>query len=339
MSYGQMVVEIGDRSEIVNDIGEIELTSALQRLGRVEPPQACFTVGHGERSIDDHLAEGFSRFGLELRQLGYDTTTLALGADGGRERLGGCSVVVVGGPRVLFDEAELALLQQFATDEGRLVVFADAGADDDVTGQLNALVEPWGLSLGDGVVEDRSSLIGDPGAVVAFAYPSQSPVTRELKLDRIPVLLVGSRPIESTLLGPEAASQAWLVPLVQSSTRSSIGDIDGPFVLGALTDWSRVENASSNPTIARTRIGLVGTVELAANQFIDRFGNLTFATGLVSWVAIEDDVIAASRDPAGVRKLPLVEDDRSRIIRRAVVYPSLGCGAGFLLMWRRARRG
>jgi hypothetical protein len=164
-------------------------------------------------------------------------------------------------------------------------------------------------------------------------------VTQQLKLDRIPVLLVGARPIESTLLGPEAASQAWLVPLVQSSTRSSVSDVDGPFVLGALTDWSRVENADANPTIARTRIGLVGTVEMAANQFIDRFGNLTFATGLVSWVAIQDDVIAAMRDPAGVRKLPLVEDDRSRVVRRAVVYPSLATSAGFVVMWRRARRG
>lgn len=338
-AYGQMVVEIGEHSEIIDDIGEVELTSALQRVARIEPPRACFTVGHGERSIDDQLAQGFSRFGLELRQLGYDTMTLALGAEGGSERLAGCAVVVVGGPRVLLDEPELALLQRFATDEGRLIVFAEAGAGDDVTAQLNALVEPWGLNVGDGIVEDRSSLIGDPGAVVAFSYPSGSPVTEQLQLDRIPVLLVGSRPLDSTLLGPEAASQAWLVPLVQSSSRSSVGDVDGPFVLGALTDWSRVENSDANPTIARTRIGLVGTAEIAANQFIDRFGNLAFATGLVSWVAIEDDVIAAMRDPAGVRKLPLVEDDRSRIIRRAVVYPSLATSAGFIVMWLRARRG
>ena len=152
--------------------------------------------------------------------------------------------------------------------------------------------------------------------------------------------MVSPRPIESTLLGPEAAAQAWLVPLVQSSTRSELDeDQPGPFVLSALTDWSEVENASSNPTIARTRIGVVGTVDLAANQFLDRFGNLTFATGLVSWVAIEDDIIAAARDPVGIHRLALVEDDRARLVRRAVVYPSVAGAVGFGIMLLRLRRG
>lgn len=342
--YGQMVVTSGQRREIVEDIGEVELTSALQRVGRVEPPRACFTVGHGERSIEDHLAAGASRFGVELRQLGYDTMTLALGAEGGRELLGGCAVVIVAGPRTRLEDAELEMLADFATDEGRLVVFVDPGAPDGVTAQLNELVEPWGLRVGEGRVEDRSSLIGDRGAVVAFSFPSASPVTAGLRADRIPVLLVNPRPLESTLLGPEAADQAWLVPLVQSSSHSELVDAGedeypGPYVLGALTDWSRVERADSNPTIARTRIGLVGTVDLASNQFIDRFGNLTFATGLVSWVAIEDDVIAAARDPVGVRKLALVEDDRARVVRRSVVYPALLGAFGFVATWRRMRRG
>jgi ABC-2 type transport system permease protein len=337
--YGQMVVGVGDRREVIDDIGEVELTSALQRVGRIEPPRACFTVGHGERSVDDRSADGFSRFALELRQLGYDTATLALGAAGGQDRLDSCAVVIVGGPRARFEELELSMLQEFAAAEGRLVVFADPLARDDITGQLNELVERWGLSIGDGLVEDRSSLIDDPGSVVAFSYPSDSPVTKGLRAQRIPVLLVSSRPIESTLLGPEAASRAWLVPLVESSSRGDDGRREGRFVLAALTDWSRVENSSGDPAIARTRIGVVGTAELGANQFIDRFGNLTFATGLVSWVAIEDDIIAAARDPVGVTKLALVEDDRARLVRRAVVYPALIGAAGFGAMLLRARRG
>ena len=131
-------------------------------------------------------AAGFSRLALEMRQLGYDTVTMALGAEGGAERLAACGVVVVAGPRTLLEAGELTMLQTFATDEGRLVIFADPQARDEVTSQLNTLIEPWGLRIGDGTVHDRSSLIDDPGSVVAFSYPSHSPVTMKLRLEHIP---------------------------------------------------------------------------------------------------------------------------------------------------------
>jgi hypothetical protein len=338
--YGQMVIEIDGRREITTDIGEVELTSAIQRVARIQPPIACFTVGHGERSIDDRLGGGYSRLGLELRQLGYDTTTVAIAAAGGIERLATCRVVILAGPRALLEPSELAALQDLARFQGRLVVIADSAAPKPVTEQLNELLTPWGVSVRTATVEDRSSLIDDPGSIIAYSYPSQSPVTTALRQSHIPILLVGTQRLESTVLGPEAAQQAWLVPLVESSTRSDDSDgAEGPFVLAALTDWSRVADSAAGPEIARTRIGVVGTADLAANQFIDRFGNLTFATSLVSWVGVENDIIAASRDPSGIRKIAITEDDRARLIREAIAFPAVLGAVGFAFALGRARRG
>jgi hypothetical protein len=352
-TYGEMVVEVDGRREVINDIIEIDLTSAIQRVGRVQPPLACFTVGHGERAIDDQRPWGYLSFAARLQELGYETVSLALGAAGGAERLARCSVVIVGGPRVLFEAAEFQLLQDHARADGRLVVLAEAGYPE-ATAQINDLIRPWGLTVRAGAVSDRSSLLDDSGAIVAFKYPSDSPVTTELSRRSIPLLFVGAQPVESALLGLEGEEAAWLTPLVESSSASSLVEgstdsagstdasttVDGPFVLGAITDWSRIQaGPDDNPEIARTRIGVVGTAEVAANQFIGRFGNTAFATNLVSWIAIENDIIAASRDPGGVQRIALTQSNRNELIREAIVIPALVPLLVCAAMILRVRRG
>ncbi len=338
-TYGQMMIDMDGRRELVDDILEIEVTSALQRLAQIDPPVACFTVGHGERDTGDILPGGFAQFAEELRQLGFEVAPLALGAVGGPERLGTCSVVVIGGPRVNFLPTEIELLRQYADANGRLVVFADsAGAA--AMAQMNDLLRPWGVAVRDTVVSDRSSLKDDAGSIVAYRYPSASPVTVSLARDNIPLLLVAAQPVESALVGLAFEDQAWITPLVLSSSESSLADgTRGPFTLALITDWSSVEGEPADLEIARTRIGVVGTVEVAANGHFDRLGNGEFSARLVSWVARQDDLISAMRPVRGVPRLELTEHDRGGYIRNAIVFPALAAFALLLVTLRRSRAG
>jgi hypothetical protein len=203
--------------------------------------------------------------------------------------------------------------------------------------------------LRSSVIRDRSSILNDPASVLVFKYPSQSPVTVDLKGKTIPTLLVGALPVESVGVGPEKADGAWLTPLLQTSSQSSLADgTKGPFVAGALTDWSRVDQSpggpgaspgtGGGPELSRTRIGVVGSADLASNTFLGRFGNSTFAGQLVSWVAIENDIIAASRDPGGPAKLALTQTDRGRLVRSAIVAPGAVTSVAFALTLLRLRR-
>jgi hypothetical protein len=239
---------------------------------------------------------------------------------------------------VRFLSQEIEMLQSFAIRRGRLVILA--GPDPDVTAQLNDLIRPWGLAVRPGFVTDRSSLMNDSGAIVAFHYPSASPVTNDLKVLGIPLLLVGAQPVESTFVTSPNSAEAWLTPLIDSSTRSSLGQRNGPFVLGAITDWSRIDpGARGLPELARTRIGVVGTDEVGSNQFIQQFGNASFSEKLVSWVGQENDIIAAVRDPSGVTKLALTADDRGSLIGWAIVAPAVLALTVFGLLLLRTRRG
>lgn len=333
--YGQLLVKIGERQELVPDVTEIGLTSAILRLTRENPATACFTVGHGEPDIHDTRPGGYEVFAAYLRQLGYASEPLALGAPGAAERLQRCTVVVAA-PRIPLLPAEASMLQSYARANGRLVVMGDP--DDATRAQLNDLLRPFGMAFGAGEVRDRSSLADDPTSVVAFSYPSESPPIRDLKRDGIPVLFVAPHPVEVATTGEMAESVS---ALVSSSSHSSVagGSGSGPFVLAALYDVSAVSEQDGSAVLATSRVAVVGSSALASNRLIDHFGNRDFTTGLVQWVGRETDVISAGRDFGGVRKVVLTRQRRDHLVRSAVVFPALACLVPMPIALVRLRRG
>jgi ABC-2 type transport system permease protein len=333
--YGQMLVEIGGRQELVPDIGEVGLTSAILRLTRDTPATACFTVGHGEPDINDTRPTGYEVFAAYLRQLGYTTEPLALGAPGGQARLERCSVVIAG-PRIPLLASELSLLEGYAQGTGRLLIMADP--DDATRAQLNELLRPFGMAFGSGEVRDRSSLADDPSSVVAFSYPSESPPIRDLKRDGIPVLFVNPHPIEKATGGDAAEA---VTPLVASSSHSSIpgNPANGPFILAALFDASEVSNQPGGVQLVTSRVAVVGSSAIASNRLIDNFGNRDFATGLLQWVGRENDVISAGRPFGGVHKVVLTRARRDDLVRSGIVLPALAFLVPMPVALLRLRRG
>jgi len=333
--YGQMLVETGGRQELVPDVGEVGLTSAILRLTRDTPSVACFTVGHGEPDINDTRPAGYDGFAASLRQLGYAPEPLALGAPGGQARLERCSVVIAG-PRIPLLPAELTMLQDHVRANGRLLIMADP--DDAARAQLNDLLRPFGMALGAGEVRDRSSLADDPASVVAFSYPSESPPIRDLKRDGIPVLFVAPHPIEKATGGDAAKS---LSPLVASSSHSSIAGnpAQGPFTLAALFDASQVSDRPGGATLLTSRLAVVGSSALASNRMIDSFGNRDFVSGLLQWVGRESDVISAGRTFGGVHKIVLTKARRDHLVRSGIVFPALALLLPMPVALLRLRRG
>jgi ABC-type transport system involved in multi-copper enzyme maturation permease subunit len=321
---GEALVEVGPRREVVTQVTQGALTSALLRLSRPARLVACFTAGHGERDPDDESPLGVSKLAGALRTLTFELEPVGLAAGGAPAALGRCAVVIVAGPRTPFLPAELKLLAGYAETNGRLLVLAD-GTAEEPRAQLNTVLEPWGVSLGNGLVGDRSALADDPTSIVSLDYATgASPPVSRLHQQGIPVVLTNALPVE----GSEAARERnAFVELVRSSpkswTGSGEGRRDGPFALAALADWSRIDGGDDNPSIARTRIGVVGTAEILTNGLFDMFGNRELSTALIQWVAREDDLLAAGRPPTGFSKVVLTAAQRNRLVRQGIVFPAV----------------
>lgn len=334
--YGQFVFEMGNRREIVNDANESAFTSGLLRLARQKASDACFTTGHGERSPEDRNDFGASDFAVQLKLAGYESRELALAAPGGADLLQHCDVVLVLGAERDFLPEEVDLLRRYAGDQGRIVFMA--GDDRRGIDQMNSLAEPWGLRLATRFARDRSSLADDPGSIVSYQYPSQSPVTTDLKFRNIPVLFTGSRTVE---IREGLPAEAWISPLVRTSQHSYGDDrANGPFTLAAIADWGRIgEDKHGEEGVLRRRVAVVGTVEPAVNRFFHKLGNSDFMVSLVQWVGLEDDILNASRAQGGTLKIVLTQQKKSDLIRYGIVVPGLLPMLGFAVCAVRLRRG
>lgn len=335
-AYNQVRIAMGSRSENVDSLTEVALTSALVRLSRVAPLEACFTMAHGERNPEDAEGDGYDSFRRDLERQGLSVRSVALAAPGGAAVLRGCSLVVIAGARTPFLPTERALLAAFLKDDGRMLILGVEG--DAVRDQLNGLLREYGVAYVAGQVHDPSSLADDNAAVVAFDFVSDSPVTGTLKQHGIPVLLPESNGLEVQSL---VESRGQLTRLVESSDKASaVGrPTGGPYVLAAVADRSRVDQRNGRPVVARTRIGVVGSADFASNHFYDSYGNAEFALRLAQWVARPDDLAAAVRDPGGVQDVLVTARQRADLIRNTVIVPGLVPLPLLALCLLRIRRG
>jgi ABC-type transport system involved in multi-copper enzyme maturation permease subunit len=320
---GEALVEVGERREVLTNVTQGALTSAMLRLSRAGRPVVCFTAGHGERDPEDESRVGASKLAGSLKALAFDVKPIGLAAAGARDEMGRCAVVVVAGPQTPFLPGELSLLAEHAEADGRLLVLVD-GTAAEPRDQLNAVLEPWGVSFGGEVVSDSSALADDPTSIASLDYGTgASPPVSLLHQRGIPVVL--TNPV-AVVASDAAREQNALVELVRSSEKSWTGGGEsrrtGPFTLAALADWSRIVGEDEAVAVARTRIGVVGTAEIVTNGLLELFGNREFAAGVVQWVAQEDDVLAAGRPVTGFARVILTEAQKDRLVRQGIVLPA-----------------
>jgi hypothetical protein len=86
-------------------------------------------------------------------------------------------------------------------------------------------------------------------------------------------------------------------------------------------------------------IAAVGSVEPATNRLIDAFGNRDFMSGLIQWIARDDDLIASGRSFGGVDQMLLTSADRRYLIRSGVALPAIAAAVPLPVALRRQRRG
>ncbi|HEV7861393.1 MAG TPA: Gldg family protein, partial [Acidimicrobiia bacterium] len=75
---GEVVVEVGERREVIAPLLEQTVTSALQRLARAKEQTLCGLAGDGERELDGETPEGLQLARLAVERNGITTRRLDL---------------------------------------------------------------------------------------------------------------------------------------------------------------------------------------------------------------------------------------------------------------------
>jgi ABC-type uncharacterized transport system involved in gliding motility auxiliary subunit len=143
----------------VPPLSEQDLTSMLLIVTGAEQKQVYFLTGHGERDIinaDPDDASGFAFAARGVVNDSYGVLPLNLAQTGSVPE--DAAVVVIAGPTRNMALVEFDALDAWIKDGGRAIFLLDPP----VPNSFRALLEPWGLAVGDTTLVDAgSSLFGD----------------------------------------------------------------------------------------------------------------------------------------------------------------------------------
>ena len=345
----------------VPPLSEQDLTSMLLIVTGEEQKQVYFLTGHGEKDITNQDPEDSSGFAFATRGVvndSYGVTPLNLAQTGSVPS--NAAAIVIAGPTRNMALLEFDALDTWIRDGGRAIFLLDPP----VPNSFRALLEPWGLAVGDTTIVDAgSSLFGDARSplIQSGQYLTGVPITRDLDT----TLLPRSTPIEISLAPEKIPPWVQYTPLAQTTSLSwkttdptsdtfdpSVGDVLGPYmvaltvhacgVVGEEIDWKLVPGgrslgcASAEGTKTPTTLVVFGDSDFASNNFAAYSTNLDFFLNSVNFATEDFGLISIRPKPFAFRELVVTsqEFDFIRFSSWFLLPAAIGL-ASVLVWWRR----
>ena len=314
-TYGTVILERGGKtaakSEKVLDADEERLTNGLVKLTRDTKRVVYLLRGHGESDPANTERPGFSQAKEQMEKANYEVKDLTLARD--PKIPDDAAIVIVAGPKTDPLAHEMAALDAFIGKGGKVFfMLAPFQAD----GLRKHLVR-YGFEVGDDLVIELNPIgrafgLG-PEVPVVTQYEAH-PITRDLR--DLMTLFPLSRSVDVTKTPAKGTSvqalarssdQSWgetdKNALARGEVKADAADKKGPLAVAAV---ATVEVAAAEPPAPapsapraegpkkplRARIVVVGTANLASNQFLGAQGNRDFFLNVVSWLAEDESQIS-----------------------------------------------
>ncbi len=152
-TYGTLVLEGFGKKQSIPTADEESMANALLKLSRKEQKKIYFLMGHGERSIDDAEREGYSTVRAALQKENHAVEELNLMQE--TQVPQDAAAVIVAGPRKKLFEQEIASLENYLKQGGRVALFLDPHHD----AGLKDFLKRHGVDLGDNIIIDKLSRV------------------------------------------------------------------------------------------------------------------------------------------------------------------------------------
>jgi len=355
-------------STTLTEFSESTITNALQKLVKSKGKTVYFLEGHNERAIrpgpndapeplpgqppapPSPYAGGPESFGRAAEALVNETyriesLLLATQADVPAD----AAAVVIAGPTRPFLDAELAALGRYVERGGALFV----GVDPRAQTNLPALLEGFGVRLGDDVVVDRAlAVFGQATTPIAREYdpshaitavlaePTLFPMVRSVELD--PGAAAGFAVLVRT--GAESWAERDLDAWRQTG-RAEYGasDLLGPVpvaVAGVPRRASPVPAPEDGADGAETpgRIVVFGDSDFASNEYLDALRNRDLFVNAINWLAGEVESITVRPNVSRASSFQMSQEQFPFLQYVSLLrVPEAIAVAGVLVWWSRRR--
>jgi len=324
---GTSIFECKDKESRINTTSEEDVTNALIKVTREKKKIIYFLEGHGEPSIEDSEAGGYSLVKSELEKLGYEVKTLSLAlADNFPKDL---SLLVVPGPQKDLLPNELETIRNYLKQGGRVLIMVDPQSAPGLKPFLNE----YGLQLEDDLVVDTvSRLLGGDYFMPVVSEYEYHPITRNFRYATFfpyarSINIAEEKPegvvVEALAkTSPNSWSERQLNEREVSFTEGK--DVHGPINLAAVVTISppqenkakekaeKKENTTADKEKGQekdessnqeekdqgetktpeARLAVFGDSDFVTNRYYNLSGNGNFFLNTINWLTEEEDLIS-----------------------------------------------
>lgn len=155
---GELIIEIGERSEHLTELDESQLSNSILRLARQAKRRIYFVAGHGERRFNGQANFDLAHFSQQLQKQGFELSSIKLSEVSGIDPSN--DVLVIAGPQVDYLAGEVEILLNMIERGTNLLWLLDPLKDSHSNQYLlglEPLAERLGIELSEGVVVDTTT--------------------------------------------------------------------------------------------------------------------------------------------------------------------------------------
>lgn len=300
-----LVIEYKGKRQKVTERDELNITNGLVKISRSQDPVVYFVQGHGEGDINSQDNEGLKFIFEAIKNSAIDIRPINLLST--QEIPFDAKTLVLWGPKTALHPSEVNVIKNFLERKGNLMIALDPDLNQDVHGDLRALLRNYKMIMRNDMVMDRKSFVnGSNGSIPLIDhYDHESEITKNFKgqtfyplaasLEPIPSEVVpGMKGTVKTLIETTPFPDSWgetsLKEVAAQDMRYTQGeDRPGPLAL-ALT-YESDDN----------RIVAFGNSSFVLNAYSKFGNNYAFFLNSLSWVVGEDRLISFN--------LPIVQSE------------------------------
>lgn len=338
---------------------ERALTQAIRNVLGGEKAQLCFTVGHGELSLEAGSDERQSLGALKslLEKNNYELRSVDAAGPDAHEPFRGCSVVVIAGAHAPFAPEEANRLRAWLLQGGSLFAALGPVEGSTDTGMvspgLDGVLSPFGIALDEDLVHDLDASVSIPDThgegffVTARPHPVTTTLVEGGRDPHPPrTALFYARSIRHVAPeGAATASELFATSDGAYAKRSIVGasrwtdapareptDPGGPFVVAMASERPRIGSAPHGP-----RAVVVGTSFVLAednwSQPRPLHGAAFFVDSALAWLSARPEVVDVPDKadvPAGIR---ISEGARAEVERYVLLFMPLAAVLLGIAVW------
>ena len=294
----QVVLKLGEQSEILGSVSEQGIVNAIQRLQRSDNRLVIFLEGHKEAELFDNSSAGLSHLANELRTKGYKLQPHALLSAQSIPQ--NTSFVVIAAPKQTYLPKEVTLLTQYIKQGGNLLWLVEPNQDAGQEAGLEQLQKALAITLPKGrllSIDDKPRVdINSPTLIPITRYGEAEVMQQQQGQTLFSYATLVQRDLaEKALWDFDAilttSNKVWLETNSTALSNEIKFDQDSNDIAGPVSLGIALSRKLKDQDNKQQRIIVIGDSNFIQNGFIGYAGNLELSEHIFNWLSANEHLL------------------------------------------------